>query len=137
MRFLGLLCVLFLLAGNAVAQALESGDDTSRCGSLKKELSDLENIRVEDGVSQEEAAILAQAYFVNFVSGCGSAAFPDDRGDSWAFQARKGLAGVVAGEVFIDKKNGTISFAGNPTIQAPVNIFVKKQKELIREFRCD
>lgn len=110
-----------------------AGDD---CGRFRKELSRIENIRLKDGVSQEEAQILAQQYFVNFVSGCGGAAFPEDRGDRWAFEALQGLAAVSVGEVFIDKKNGTISFEGHPTIQDPVNVLVKKQKEWMRNFGC-
>ena len=130
MRLFSVLCLLLLVTGSARAEK----DDT--CANHEKTLRRIESVRLEDGVSQQEAGILAENYFAFFVSGCGGASFPVDRGTSWAFQARQGLGGLVIGEALVDKISGTVSFKGHPTVQDPVNVLVKKQKELIREFGC-
>lgn len=131
MRSFSLLCILMLLTGSARAER----DDT--CGNYEKTLNRIESVRLEDGVSQEEAGILAENYFAFFVSGCGGASLPADRGASWAFQARQGLGGLVIGEVLVDKMNGTVSFKGHPTVLDPVNVLATKQRELMKQFGCD
>ncbi len=131
MRSFSLLCILMLLTGSARAER----DD--RCGNFEKRLNRIESVRLEDGVSREEAGILAGNYFNFFVSLCGGVEFPTDQGDHWAFEAREGKGAIVAGEVLVDKKNGTISFQGHPKIQDPVNVLAKKQIELMKQFGCE
>lgn len=130
MRLFSVVCVLLLLTGNA------RGDNNDTCGYQEEILKRLERVSLADGASEEEAVILAENYFAFFISGCGSASFPKDMGDRWSFEVRQGLAGILEGEVIIDKKDGAVLYEGHPSVGDPVRVLLGKQKELMASMGC-
>ena len=81
----------------------------------------LSAITIEDGISVEEAQILSSEYFWRYVSGCGNAGKPVDGGDYWISTAYIGYAGKpMKDKIEIEKRTGTITMEGRPTIVNPL-----------------
>ena len=72
-----------------------------------------------DGVDQHEANLLAQAFFLWKIGGCGFADAPGDDGEEWRSRPRIGYAGQPGSEfIRIDKRTGTVSYASEPPATA-------------------
>ncbi len=76
----------------------------------------IQSINIDDGVSAEEASILADSYFMFFVSGCGALDRPIDKNDYWEFNAYIGDSGTKMNETIrVDKLTGAVSMKGYPS----------------------
>jgi hypothetical protein len=74
---------------------------------------------VADGVDQSEAQLLAQAYFVWKISGCGFPESPVDAGTEWQARPRIGYAGEPGNDLIrINKRTGVVSYASERPIAA-------------------
>jgi hypothetical protein len=71
------------------------------------------------GISRPEAKAIATVYALRYISGCGAAKRPSNRGARWevtpliGFAARPGPSPIV-----IEKRSGQVSCAGFPTVNA-------------------
>lgn len=89
----------------------------------------LDAIEIDDGVNQMEAVVLAQEYFLAYVSGCGVTHEPVDRGDYWAVHAAVGYTATPPpNPITINKRSARLTLEGYPTIEYPVEHF-KRQLE--------
>jgi hypothetical protein len=73
----------------------------------------LTSIRLEDGLSQEEAQIIANVYFHNHVGACGGAFHPRKAAGSWVFAILVGAAGAYSGDLRIQASTGRITMDGD------------------------
>jgi len=71
---------------------------------------------LSDGISRDEAELLATAYFQRYVSGCGGIGALADHGGYWTAQTRIGYAGTPGVPIRVDKRTGAISHDGKPTV---------------------
>lgn len=70
----------------------------------------------DDGISQREAQAIADAYFYELVSGCGTTEPAILADGVWTVQLRIGYAGALSDEyVRIDTGHGTVSSAIGPS----------------------
>jgi len=84
----------------------------------------LRTVVVEDGISVQEADIIAQSYFYHFGPGCGVAHNVADGGSCWISNTQVGYAGTLTREpIRIDKKTGRITWSDGPTVEDPKSIF--------------
>ena len=75
-----------------------------------RERTKLGRVSVEGGIDRQEATLIAQAYFVLYVSGCGGPDEPVKDGDSWTSVARVGYGGEPADRpIRITVSNGAIT----------------------------
>ena len=111
-----LLTLLCILCGCAVHLTV---DDQRR--QLEAQLRD---IVVDDGISEAEANVIAQNYFLRFGPGCGAASHVADGGAFWIANAAVGVAGVPTREpIRIDKHTGRVTWSDGPTIENPKTIW--------------
>lgn len=81
----------------------------------------LQSVVIEDGINSNEAEILSSEYFSRYISGYGMAGEPIDAGDKWESVAYVGYAGTpLEDKIEVEKKSGTISLKGKPTIKDPI-----------------
>jgi hypothetical protein len=107
------------------------------CRQHEMLLKQIEDININDGVDRQEATILAQQYFVNYVSGCGAVGEPIDKGDYWEFYPVIGYAArKMDNQMHVDKKSGAISFKDYPTLSDSRNMLLDKQRELSNNLGC-
>jgi hypothetical protein len=66
----------------------------------------LDSIRLENGMSLQEATIMASVYFYTHVSGCGGPFDPRESAGSWRFTILIGAAGGYAGWIEIQAATG-------------------------------
>jgi hypothetical protein len=66
----------------------------------------LDSIRLGDGMSLNEASIIARVYFFTYVSGCGGPFDPHESAGTWRFTILIGAAGGYAGEIEIQASTG-------------------------------
>jgi hypothetical protein len=61
-----------------------------------------DSIHLEDGMSREEATLIARVYFYNYISLCGEPYDPREQGAGWAFRLAVGAGAGYAGELDIE-----------------------------------
>ena len=85
-------------------------DDTWRTAS---------RLKLDHPVTDEQAWILADAYFSGYISGCGMVKLPIDRRDYWSFDTLVGIGAQKGPEIRVDKRTGTTSSKGRVKIADP------------------
>ena len=85
----------------------------------------LRTIVIEDGISQEEADIIAENYFYRFTPTiCGSVARATDGGTNWIAKTYFGIAAMPTREpIRIDKRTGRVTWSDGPTLETPTTIW--------------
>ena len=81
-----------------------------------KEFDELIKINASDGINQKEAYVIARAFFLSEISGCG---FPDEpvkQSGYWVSQTHVGLAGVSGEPIFIDINTGTATWKNRSSV---------------------
>jgi hypothetical protein len=138
-----MLNMLFGKTTHKVATLIASVLLISGCGQNKKDLAIrpsyeslcqmIKDINVADGVDQNEAEVLARAYYVlfwkyDYYPGTeGNVGHPDDRIDYWYVPVvRYEVALRQVGTITIDKKTTEMSAPGYPTIENPIKYFCSK-----------
>ena len=71
----------------------------------------LSQVRVNDGVNLKEAGLIAQAFFISQISGCGFPLKVEDGQGKWVAKTRVGYDGSYGKPIHIDKRTGNISWA--------------------------
>ena len=74
----------------------------------------LKQVQAADGIDQEEAEAIAQAYFLHNV-GCGTYESVADGGDSWVVHGKFGVAGKPIDGFIISKNSGSINSPVGPS----------------------
>jgi hypothetical protein len=69
-----------------------------------------------EGVTRQQAELLAEVYFFSEVNGCGGPDSPHKRGRDWIVPVRIGPAGAPAGALRISGSSGAVSYKGYPTL---------------------
>ena len=69
--------------------------------------------------NEVRATLLARAYFHRHLGGCGGAEAPIDGTGVWTFPTRVGFTGASGPNIRIDKRTGTASANGLPTVTDP------------------
>ncbi len=83
----------------------------------------LRTVVVEDGISMQEADIIAQSYFIRFGPGCGAAENVIDGGEFWISKTYVGIAAFPTPEpIRIGKRTGRVTWSNGPTIENPKTI---------------
>jgi len=75
------------------------------------------------------AYLLAWAYFLTHISGCGFPELPVDSGDHWTAPTRVGIGGQPGPHIIIQKAGGATHSPGKPTIANPKD-FAKFAKNI-------
>ena len=70
----------------------------------------LDSIRLDDGLSEEEAGIMARVYFYNYWGLCGGAYNPRYHQGRWTFRILSGPAAYYQGDLEIEASTGRMSF---------------------------
>lgn len=70
----------------------------------------LQVVDATDGISQGEAYIIAKAFFWSKISGCGFPDKPIKAGGFWVSKTRVGYAGTPSEPIYINAKNGDITW---------------------------
>jgi hypothetical protein len=85
----------------------------------------LRTVVIEDGISQSEADIIAESYFLRFApSACGSVARVADGDAIWIAKTYFGVAPMPTREpISIDKRTGRVTWSDGPTIENPTTIW--------------
>lgn len=68
----------------------------------------LDGVTFEDGLDEQEAAIVSSEYFHRFVSGCGMPDKPQDDGSYWRVQLWGGYGGTDYGTLRLAKDGSTV-----------------------------
>ena len=76
-------------------------------------------VELKDGVDSDEAAILADAYFMGYVTGNGMIGEISDRGDAWEFETFVEYSRTPYKPIQVSKKNGRITCGGGPIVDPP------------------
>ncbi|HNV69969.1 MAG TPA: hypothetical protein PKO06_09740 [Candidatus Ozemobacteraceae bacterium] len=118
MKGIGVGCVVLVLLFmlTSAIEARETGQtivDTQMLSTFAK-------VDLKDGVSQDEARVLAGDYLLHFVSGCGGIAEIKDKGAAWEATPLVGRGATPGEVILVDKKTGKLSSVRGPTIVAPV-----------------
>jgi hypothetical protein len=84
----------------------------------------LRTVVIEDGISQQEADVIAESYFLRFTPiACGSVARPIDGDTVWIAKTYFGIAPMPTREpIRIDKRTGRVTWSDGPTIENPMTI---------------
>jgi hypothetical protein len=82
----------------------------------------LGRITLDDGVSESEAKIIAQAYFAAHV-GCGAFTGIRDAGELWIVDGKFGYAGDPISGFYIDKRSGKLTSPIGQSYDDPRKIF--------------
>lgn len=80
------------------------------------DFDELKKIKTSDGINQKEAYIIAKAFFLTEISGCG---FPDEpvkQSGYWVSQTHIGLAGVCGEPIFIDINTGNATWKNKSSV---------------------
>ncbi|NTV66305.1 MAG: hypothetical protein HGB06_01195 [Chlorobaculum sp.] len=80
------------------------------------EFDALIKINASDGINKKEAYIIAKAFFLSEISGCG---FPDEpvkKSGYWVSETHIGLAGVCGEPIFIDINTGTSTWKNKSSV---------------------
>ncbi len=113
--------IFLIIAAIFVLSCAALSEQSTIQKSNKERIEKLRSIKFGDGINFEEAEILSSEYFGRHVSGCGIVGKPTDEGEYWVSIAYFGFAGVPLEEpIKIEKKTGTISMKGYPTIFNPL-----------------
>ncbi len=83
-------------------------------------------VRLDDGINQDEAKILADAYFSALISGCGATGRVFDQGDRWEIETKFGIAATPCDPIHVHKETGTITCNRAKTVKAPGRILENK-----------
>jgi hypothetical protein len=111
--FLILSCVLYGCATYPTA------DDQRR--QLEAQLRE---VVLDDGISETEAGVIAQSYFMRFGPACGVATGITDDGASWVSSTTVGVGGIPTREpIRIDKDTGRVTWSNGPTVENPKTIW--------------
>jgi hypothetical protein len=90
--------------------------------------AELGNIDMGNGISQQEARLIADAYFRTFVAGCGFAEEPRSAGDTWESVPRVGYSGEpLLSPIRIDARTGAANLPGCPTMRT-----IQQLRDVIR-----
>ncbi|MFC1737985.1 hypothetical protein ACFL1G_02925 [Planctomycetota bacterium] len=76
-------------------------------------------VTVEDEIDCLEAAVLADAYFMSYISACGAVGTVIDQGDKWEAKTVIGYAAVPFESIFIQKTTGIITCTKGPVVTPP------------------
>ena len=95
----------------------------------ERRMERLRSIDLEDGVSQMEASILGNEYFLRYVSSCGITKEAKDALDHWEVWANEGITAVpLKDSINIDKSSGVISMKDKQTVTDPLETFGIQKK---------
>lgn len=76
--------------------------------------AEVKGVDLANGVSQEEARVIASAYFNNVVSGCGSISEIRDDGEFWRVSTLVGRGAQPGEDIFVEKVSGKTTSKGFP-----------------------
>ena len=76
-------------------------------------------VNLSDGVSDEEAAVLAEAYFMGYITGCGMIGDVSDQGEKWEIQTFIDYSHTPYNPIQVSKKTGRIVCAEGPVVAPP------------------
>lgn len=83
----------------------------------------MRDVVVEDGISAQEADVIAQSYFLRFGPACGVADRVSDGGEYWIAGTKVGFAGVPTREpIRIHKPTGRVTWSDGPAIENPKSL---------------
>lgn len=82
----------------------------------------LHAVSVSDGVSKEEAVIIAECYFARNV-GCGAFRGVRDGGTHWIIEASFGVSGSAVQGFRIEKQSGGVTSTIGPSYEDPLQIY--------------
>lgn len=94
------------------------------------DFNELKKINASDGINQQEAFVIAKAFFLSEISGCG---FPDEpvkQSGFWVIQTHIGLAGLSGEPIYVDINNGAITWKGDKGV---VKMTLKELKNIIQK----
>jgi hypothetical protein len=80
------------------------------------EFDELTKINASNGINKQEAYIIAKAFFLSEISGCG---FPDEpvkQSGYWVSGTRIGLDGSYGEFIYIDINTGTITWKNESSV---------------------
>lgn len=113
--------VVVLVAAACASTPVTAGDEPTPSDPARREA--LSRVVVGDGVSRAEAEAIAAYYFHDVVgTGCGALGDVEDGGGSWRFPARVGYAGARDGDILVSKVDGSVKWAGHPTVADPLSM---------------
>ena len=124
-RFVILVLTAELLLCSCVSH--ETQITSEAAGSTRSILQIYDSVHVADGLDQHEAVIMANEYFLIFISGCGGACGASDLGEEWEVSTKYGYAAEPFDPILVHKKTGRITCAKGPTLEYPGRI-VKSEK---------
>ena len=89
----------------------------SVAGTYDDDFKALSKVDASDGINEEEAHVIAEAFFLSKISGCGYPEKPVREGGFWVSKTRIGYAGQLGDSIFIEVGTGTITWGNknNPT----------------------
>ncbi|MEY2486296.1 MAG: hypothetical protein QOH39_1944 [Verrucomicrobiota bacterium] len=105
--------------------AKESEADRRRADDYERRLAGVDrfaataHIDTRRSIGEFDAYLLAWAYFLSHISGCGFPELPRDAGDYWVAQTRVGIAGQPGPEIIIEKAGGATHSPGKPKVRRP------------------
>lgn len=73
-------------------------------------------VTVEDKIDHLEATVLADAYFISYISGYGVVGVVIDQGDKWEAKTVIGVAAAPLESIFIQKATGIITCKKGPVV---------------------
>ena len=76
--------------------------------SSQDNIDPLQTVDATNGIDQAEAYIMAEAYFIYHISGCGYPAEPESANENWASKTQIGIVGKPGPPIFINKETGDI-----------------------------
>lgn len=76
-------------------------------------------VDLSDGVDGDEATILAEAYFMGYVTGNGMIGEITDRGEAWEFETFVEYSRTPYNPIQVMKKSGQINCGGGPLVNPP------------------
>ncbi|CAN5509205.1 hypothetical protein BH11ARM2_BH11ARM2_12630 [soil metagenome] len=76
-------------------------------------------LRLSNPVTQNQADLLARAYFYAHISGCCGSQTPKDMGAYWLVPTRQGIGASLGPSIRIEKRTGVTSSVGYPTVKDP------------------
>ncbi len=79
--------------------------------SAQDNIDPLQTVDASNGIDQAEAYIIAEAYFIYHISGCGYPAEPESENENWVSKTQIGIVGKPGPPILINKKTGDISWA--------------------------
>ena len=111
--------------------AESSGSSSTTLDEAERRMqNEIKTVDLSYGVSEEEARVIASAYFGNYVSGCGSIFEVKDQGEYWAVSTLVGFGAEPGEDIFVDKTSGRTTSKGFPD-------FSPKKPEKPIEFQPD